>query len=1062
MYVEALHTRVPGRARFRAAGLRRSEAAGDRIEKELPCRKGIYRVSVSVLTGKVLVHFDPALGHGAVQQWLTEVLEEAARSEPAREPGGAESAKRKTGSGPARKRRRERRSERCRKYAGLEDRPVPDWYLLEPEAVCARAGTDLERGLSRSEAAERLKEYGPNALPEAASRSGFSIFLGQFQSLPVALLGAAAGLSVVTAGVGDAVVIMGVVVANAVIGYFTESEAERTIDSLKKLGETHAEVVREGEPTILPVEDVAAGDLLALRAGARVPADARVIESADLQVDESSLTGESLPVEKTSKRLADPSLPLPARVNMVYRGTVVTGGRGRAVVAATGERTEAGRLQTLLEETSAPETPLSRQLGRVGDQLVLASGAVCGVVFGMGFWRGYGLVQMARMAVSLAAAAVPEGLPAAATTTLSLGIRRMKERHVLIRRLEAVETLGAVQTVCFDKTGTVTWNRMQVMSVHAGGRHYDVKDGFLLDGEPFEAENSRELMQLLRVGAICSEVSIDRGDGGGGPELRGSSTETALVRLAMNADIDVKAVRKAHPLLQVNGRSEGRLYMSTLHRSEEDRLMLALKGSPEEVLERCDRRLENGRSVELTVEDREEIRAENGRMAARALRVLGFAYAEPEAGERPREEKLVWLGLVGMADPVRENVEELIELFHRAGIQTIMLTGDQSATARAVAEQLGLSGDAPVQLMDAAEMGENGDELDPSMAEKVTVYSRVSPAHKLKIVRALQKAGRVVAMTGDGINDSPALKAADVGIAMGRSGTDVAREVADVVLQRDNLETLVISVRDGRTTYNNLRKSVHFFLSTNMSEIMVMFTAVAGGIGSPLNAMQLLWINIISDIFPGLALSLEPPEPDVLDRPPRDPSEPLIAGRDYRRMARESAVISGGALAAYGYGLARYGIGAGAGSVAFHSLTIGQLLHALSCRSESHTVFDARPLQPNRYLNAALGGSLALQGLTAFVPGVRRFLGLAPVGLLDLAVIGATSLGALFLNDAAKGISRNRTVHQLRRETASPPAGTEEAEAGGKPQGTVEPHGRDDSAGEETKKPLLRIVSAVN
>jgi Ca2+-transporting ATPase len=413
--------------------------------------------------------------------------------------------------------------------------------------------------------------------------------------------------------------------------------------------------------------------------------------------------------------------------------------------------------------------------------------------------------------------------------------------------------------------------------------------------------------------------------------------------------------------------------------------------------------MKDNQVIPLTEEDKIEIEMENERMAGNALRVLGVAFSRPEIDEEASlERELIWLGLVGMADPIREGAKELLDVYHHAGIDTVMITGDQSPTAYAVAQQLHINRNEPLEILDSTRLNGIDPVLMKALAEKVQVYSRVSPAHKLKIVRALQASGRTVAMTGDGINDGPALKASDIGIAMGQSGTDVAREVADIVLEDDELETLIPAVREGRTTYQNIRKSVHFFLSTNFSELMVIFAAMAMGIGFPLNVIQLLWINIISDIFPGLALSMEPPEPDVLEQPPRDANAPLLSAADYKKMTYESAVISAGALAAYGYGISRYGLGARAGSMAFQSLTIGQLLHAFSCRSERHSLFDNVKPPTNTYFNVAVGGSLLLQILTMIVPGLRRFLGTTPLNLYDVAVIGGSALIPLAVNETAK------------------------------------------------------------
>jgi Ca2+-transporting ATPase len=724
------------------------------------------------------------------------------------------------------------------------------------------------------------------------------------------------------------------------------------------------------------------------------------------------LTGESMPVYKDVGTLRHENTPLADRSNLVYMGTLVTGGQGLAVVVATGRFTEVGMLQAMLAETETPKTPIELQLALMGNQLVVACGAICGVVFGIGFVRGYGLIQMLKMAISLAASAVPEGLPAAATINFAMGITDLRRHGVLVRRLQAVETLGAVQTVCLDKTGTITENRMSVTEIMAGrARHAIHGDRFTPPADGRDILTVGEIRHLLIVCALCNEIKITRRDENGKVELFGSSTEKALMLVAIEAGIDIVGLQEDFRFVGLRLRSENRLYMSSLHSCPtEDCRYIFSKGSPHEVLDLCDREMVEGRVIALTEDRRQEIHIENDRMAGRGLRVLGFAFNRFGLNQEIDENQpMVWLGLAGMSDPVRRGVKELIEVFHRAGIETVMITGDQSTTAYAVARELELGGEKPLKILDSAELTSLDPERLQALAKNVHVYSRVSPAHKLRIVQALQAAGRIVAMTGDGINDGPALKAANIGIAMGESGTDVAREVADIIIEGDNLEHLVQALRGGRTTYGNIRKSVHFFLSTNMTEIMVMFACMALGLGFPLNVMQLLWINIISDIFPGLALSREEPEPGSMEQPPRPAGAPLFSGGDFRKMALESAVISTGALAAYGYGISRYGQGPRAGSLAFQTLVFGQLLHAFSCRSEHHSLLGQKRLAANPYLSVAVGGSLALQVLTMFIPALRGFLGLAPPTVIDAAVIGAAAVLPFLANESRKLVQSNPT-----------------------------------------------------
>jgi Ca2+-transporting ATPase len=1003
-----VHAQVAGRARYKVEGLRYSQPLKRLLEYRLALQKDILSVSASTVTGNLLVNFNSNSSQKSVAFLIEGVLDEFQNGAPVIDDqfqeysaSSKESASVKRGP-PS----RPVTNETIKRFlAPATQEQLKPWHTLGPDAVMHLMRSDRKRGLALKTAENRLNENGPNKLQEAESRSGLRIFIDQMNSLPVYLLGAAAGVSVATGGLLDAVVIMGVVVANGIIGYFTENDAEKTIDSLKHLVKPTAEVIRDGQTLEIPAEDVVVGDLLVLKPGTYVSADCRIISSSRLSIDESMLTGESLPVHKKSTTLKHENTPLADRSNIAYMGTLVTGGQGLAIVVATGQLTEVGMLQRMLTDTDTPKTPIERQLQKMGDQLVLLCGAICGIVFGIGFFRGYGYVQMLRMAITLAASAVPEGLPAAATINFALGITNMKKHGVLVRRLQAIETLGAVQTVCLDKTGTITQNRMSVMRIYSGSDRLDVAEDRMIPSlSSADPLKKQEIRQLIITCALCNEIKFNGTDGNGDDEILGSPTEKALVRLAMNSGIDLQDLRKQFRFIKIRHRAENRLFMSTLHALRtDDSKLFSIKGSPPDVLAMCDRQMVNGQMIPLTEADRQEIEIQNEKMAGDALRVLGFAFSHLKKDEKLDEETgHVWLGLIGMADPIRVGVADLIKVFHRAGVSTVMITGDQSTTAYAVASQLNLAGNDQLRILDSAELTS----LDPNalqaLAKKVHVYSRVSPAHKLKIVQALQSAGRTVAMTGDGINDGPALKASNLGIALGQSGTDVAREVADIILEEDNLEILIKALEEGRTTYGNIKKSVHFFLSTNLTEIEVMFAAMALGIGFPLNVMQLLWINIISDIFPGLALSKEKPASESMNTPPRDGDAALFSSDDFKQMLLESSIITTGSLAAYGYGLLRYGAGGQASSLAFQSLTIGQLLHAFSCRSRHNSIFDRQHLPANPALNWAVGGSLVLQLLTMIVPGLRNFLGVTSLGIVDAAVIGASSVLPFFANETRK------------------------------------------------------------
>lgn len=885
--------------------------------------------------------------------------------------------------------------------------PTPTWHHLSLDAVLSTWHTSVEVGLSDETVRDNQQRYGLNQLPPSPARSRLRMFLDQFQSMPVALLTIAAIIAILTGGFTDAVVIMGVVLINAVIGFATESQSDRIIRSLDHLVKPSARVLRDGHTSEISAQEVVPGDILVLRAGTYIAADARIIAAADLSVDESALTGESVPVTKTAQGLSHVEIPLGDRINMVYMGTLVMGGEGRAVVVATATATEMGKIQALVGNVESPKTPMETQLDQVGSQLVVISSVICGIVFAIGVLRGYALLDMLKTSISLAVAAVPEGLPAVATSTLALGIWNMRQQHVLIRRLDAVETLGAVQSLCLDKTGTLTTNQMSVVELEADNIQVQIQSGQWRHREHLITPLAHPSFgKLLQVIALCNESQLNHPSQPS--EFKGSSTENALLQLAIAAGINIDQLQHTYPRLQIQHRADDRNLMMTVHQSDATSYLIAVKGNPVEVLALCDRYLAHDHAHPLTPTKHQQIIAANDRMAHHALRVLGVAYAE-QPHTTPAAQ-LIWLGLVGMADPIRPGVKDVIDIFHQAGIDTIMVTGDQRQTALAIGHVLNLSQDASLRILDATDLATLAHDR---WQDPVHIFARISPTNKLQVVQALQQAGKVVAMTGDGINDAPALKAAAVGIAMGHSGTDVAREVADVVLADDNLATLAIAISQGRSIYQNIRKAVHFLLSTNLSEIMVMFISTSFGIGQPLTAMQLLWLNLVTDIFPGLALALEAPEPNVLHQPPRDPQERIIPNLDLQRILSESAVLSVSALAAYSYALWHYGIGFHASTIGFMSLTLAQLIHAISCRSQTRALFRAVQLPANPYLAIALAVSIALQFITVAIPGLRSLLKLTPLTELDTAVIAASAILPLLINE----LTKSKVSHSLVKDT---------------------------------------------
>ncbi len=1011
--IRLLNRAVSGRVRLKVACLYRSETACSMLVQRLMQVEGIETCKANPLTANILVLFRKDLSHDQIVKQTELIVSEILHnsSNPSTTPI-------KKSDRPVKDKPLSRRRLR-RLIIQAESQPEGPFHTASIDTLKANLEADTSKGISTERAKELLKRYGPNILPESVPRSGLGIFFGQFKSLPVALLGVAAAISAFTGGLLDALIIGAVVSLNACIGYITEMQAEKTIHSLKGLVKPKAFVMRNAKVIEIEAEDVVPGDLLVLRPGCYVAADARLIEAVHLSVDESALTGESMPVIKDSTVVfTDPNIPLADRVNMVYMGTLITGGQGLALVVNTGRHTEIGRIQTMVDQARPPQTPMERQLDEIGTRLVYISGVVCLAVFFIGLLRGRGLLEMFKIAISLAVAAVPEGLPTVATTTLAIGIKKMKAHHVLIRRLDAVETLGAVQTICLDKTGTLTLNQMTLTDIYTGMRELKVSnDGIFENGNRIGPHDRKEVFELIKVCVLCNESEVENGNGT--LIVRGSSTENALIYAAYGAGIDVKALRKAYPLLKIRHRSENCNIMVTMHRikgGSEHQTYIAIKGSPNEVLALCTWHMVDGVIMPISDEQRSEIVTQNEQMAGNALRVLAVAYAATGEIEGCYEDlhlcdlcdlptdrqNFIWLGLTGMIDPIRDGVKELIAAYHRAGINTIMITGDQVPTAYSIGKSLNLSNDDQLEILDSTHLAEIAPELLTALAQKVHVFARVSPANKLQIVQALQASGRIVAMTGDGINDGPALKAADIGIAMGHTGTDVAREVADVVIEDDNLQTMIMSISQGRTIYGNIRKSVRFLLSTNMSEIMVMFLSITGGLREPLSTMQLLWINLLSDIAPGLALSMEEPEADVMTRPPRSPNTPIINQEDFKRIAFEATTLTAGSMASYLYGIFRYGLGPRASSLSFLSLTLAQILHALSSRSEEHRFWEANAIKPNRYINWAVGCSLLLQLFAIAFPPLRGLLGVGPIGLLDGLVIGASSTIPLIVNESTK------------------------------------------------------------
>ena len=884
----------------------------------------------------------------------------------------------------------------------------PQWHALPTAEVARLLNADPNRGLSFEDAARRLRKFGPNRLPEPPEPSILQMLARQFLNAPTLMLGVGAVLSLATGAAVDAALIGGVLVANALIGAATERSGQKAIAALRRSTPITARVKRDGETLVADAEALVPGDTILLLPGDPVPADARLWEAHRLQTEESTLTGESRPVAKTLEP-AQLKAALADRQGMIYRGTTVVGGHGTAIVVASGARTAAGELHLLAAEATAPPTPLKRDLARIGRQLVFASTTASLLVMGLALVRGTPLAQALSTAVALGVAALPEGLPTTATTVLALSSGRMRRKGTLIRSLRAAEALGSITVVCADKTGTITENRMSVGEIRVDGERIHVtgpalspSGGLLVDGRPIQRSDDPTLEELLKIGVLCSDAEIV---GRQADEIRvdGSPTEGALLVAAMKSGLEADELRRSYPRIDRRDRGDGRRYMITVHRGPGGLVALS-KGAPDELLEICDKALIHGEAVPLDNSRRAILRQRNAEMAGRAMRVLAFGQRQlPEQyGDADLSNGFTWCGLAGLTDPIRVSAPMAVQALRRAGIRTVMITGDQAATASAVARQLGLEKGNPIHVLEAGDPAQMDPEVLKGLVGNVEVFARTPPQMKLNIVRALQANGEVAAMTGDGVNDAPALRAADVGVAMGQRGTELAREISDVVLSTDDFSLMVDAVEEGRLVRANVRRVLHYLLATNGAEVWTVATAVALGFPAPLTPGQLLWLNLISDLAPAVGLAMEPRDPDLMSQPPMVPREPIISNSLRRRILAESAVLSSGSAASYGIGILRHGRSPIAQSMAFWSLALADLLHVALARAGTHPALSyERSL--SRPLVLSVGISALLQVGVFMLPPLRSLLRTAPLGLVD----GLVSLGGALIPIAAIEVLRS-------------------------------------------------------
>ncbi len=893
------------------------------------------------------------------------------------------------------------------------------WHAQELSDIYQELDTSPVAGLTSAEASRRLEHCGPNELAEAPRPSFWRMALDQFNNFIVIILVVAASLSAFLGDYIEAIAIAAIVVLNAVLGVIQERRAEEALAALRKLAAPEAQVIRDGHRQTVSAGQLVPGDIALLEAGNYVPADLRLLEAVNLRIEEAALTGESAPVPKESRTIEGRDVPLGDRRNAAFMGTLVSYGRGKGVVVSTGMTTQIGMIATMLQSVQQEATPLQRRLDQLGRMLGWAAISLCAFVFGLGWLRGFEPLDMFLVAVSLAVAAVPEGLPAVVTITLALGMRDMIRRNALIRKLSSVETLGSTTIICSDKTGTLTENQMTVrqiwvdgVTLEVTGPGYTPTGQFMSNGAPVDLKEFPAVTTALWVAALDNDALLEYaepGDPGHGRGYRlvGDPTEVALIIAAAKAGAWRDPLERAYPRINEIPFDSGRKLMTTVHKILEPRPedvspfydsslreweVAASKGAPDVILERCTH-YQTIKDEVLPLPDamRQQILAANEALAKQALRVLAVAYrversVPDQAVPEEVECDLIFVGLIGMIDPPRREVPSAIEVARRAGIRTVMITGDYPDTARAIAEQIGL-----LETGHAVVTGREMDRIDDeTLREKVLttdVFARVSPEHKMRIVDALKHHRHVVAMTGDGVNDAPALKRADIGIAMGITGTDVAKETADMVLTDDNYVSIVRAVEQGRVIYANIRKFVFYLLSSNVAEIAVIFLAILAGLPSPLTPIQLLWLNLATDGAPALALGLEKGDPDTMDQPPRPPQEPVINRLMRIHIGVQTAAKAGATLAAYIIGLNLYPENIEAAkTMAFATLTFSELLRAFTSRSERYLLFKVGVFT-NKYMFLAVASSLILSLVVIYIPFLRPFFDTVPLNLQQWAII---------------------------------------------------------------------------
>jgi len=881
------------------------------------------------------------------------------------------------------------------------------WHSMTAEEVFSSLNTD-KQGLSTDDASRRIQEYGPNKLPERGKQSEFSRFIKQFDNILIYVLLVAAVVTAVLGHWVDTWIILAVVIINAIIGFIQEGKAEKALEGIKKMLSLKASVIRDGQKNEIDAEELVPGDIVSLTAGDKIPADLRIFKEKSFQVEESPLTGESAAVEKRSQAV-DEDTELGDRTSMAYSGTTATYGNAQGVVIGTGENTELGKINTMISEVQEITTPLLRQIHDFGTKLafVILGAAVALFLFGF-FIRGHNIDDMFMAVISLAVAAIPEGLPAIMTITLAIGVQRMVRRNAIIRKLPSVETLGAVSVICSDKTGTLTRNEMTAQLIIIDGKSYEIEgEGYdpegniLLDGSKVDHSESEPLTKLLQTAWVCNESEIRKDDGTW--RLIGEPTEGALKTLGYKAGLQVFLPER---LNDIPFDSEHK-YMATLNLVDNDRIIY-IKGAPERLLEMCDKQLTAAGEKQL---DKSSWLDSIDEAADRGMRMIGTAYKIPDKSTDELEKEdvgdgAVFLGLIGIMDPPRSEAIEAVRQCKAAGITVKMITGDHKITARAIGRKMGIGdGEKVIEGRDMDRMDER--ELQRVVMEN-DVFARTSPEHKVKLIKALRANNVISAMTGDGVNDAPALKNADVGIAMGIKGTEVAKDTAEMVLADDNFASIANAVEEGRTVYDNLRKAIIFILPTNGSEAMVVIGAILLGITMPITPAQILWINMVTAVTLALALSFEPMEKDVMKNPPRDPDDSIIGGYFIFRIVYISLLLGGAVTVVFLMLEDQHGI-ISSRTVAVNALVFGQLFYLLNCRKIRHQAFD-KSFFSNKAVFVACLVLIILQGVFTYAPFMNDIFETSPISLHLLLYPLLVGLGIFIIVELEKWVATKKKL----------------------------------------------------